>query len=276
MQRLNSTLLVFTLVFCASLSTADEVDGVTNYAYAVFVGTGKYSVSDRDIYIFRAPLSFDLEEIDLEAGDNTGIRLLAPVAIGLTNFEHLDELPELDVKDLQSISFVPGVEVPIALDQHWLLNPFVQAGFGVDTKSDSESFIWGAGIRTSARFGDEARWIVGAEFLRAGNNPTSGDDPSTSFSRLGLGTEYKIPTNWLVFDRYVSWHLRAIHWYFSDPVVFDEPLVRFELNDSTEVGLSLGLSRPINLWGYDLTQMGVGYEWATDYKAIKFFTTFPF
>ncbi|MEH6581277.1 MAG: hypothetical protein V7754_05020 [Halioglobus sp.] len=275
MQRLNSILFSFTLFFCPSLSSAEEVNGVGNYAYAVFVGTGIYSVDDRDIYIVRAPLSFDLEEIDLEAGESTGIRLLAPVAVGLTNYELLDELPELDVEDLQSISFVPGLEVPIALAENWLLNPFVQAGFGVDTKSDAESFIWGAGIRTSARFGDESRWIVGGEFLKAGDNPTN-DDPSTSFSRLGLGAEYKIPTNWLVFDRYISWHFRAIQWYFSDPVVFDEPLERFELNDSTEVGLSLGLSRPINMWGYDLTQMGVGYEWASDFKAVKFFTTFPF
>ncbi len=267
--------LIFAFSFWPCLSIAETVDGVADYAYSVFVGTGKYSIQDRTIYVVRAPLEFDIYKVDYESNRKIGLKLLAPLAIGVTYFDDLEELPELDVNDIQTISFVPGLEMPVALDQHWVLKPFVQAGFGMDTKSDTESFIWGAGVRTRATYGEESRWILGGEFLWAGNNP-NGDDSTTSFSRWGLGVEYKIPTNFSVFDRSISWHLRAFQWYFSDVVNFEEPLMPFKLNRATEVGLSFGLDRPIGILGYDFTQLGVGYEWSSGYEAVKFFTTFPF
>ena len=117
--------------------------------------------------------------------------------------------------------------------------------------------------------------MVGGEFLWAGNNPT-GSDSTTSFSRLGLGVEYKIPSNFVVSDRSISWHLRAFQWYFSDAMTFEEPVLPFKLNHTTEVGLSFGLDRPIRMLGYDFTQLGVGYEWSDGFEAVTFFTTFPF
>jgi hypothetical protein len=272
---LYRALLLLLAITVSPLLLSSEVDGVANYAYSVFVGTGRYEVEDRTIYIFRAPLEFDIKEIDLDEGHTVGLRLLVPVAIGVTNFEFIEELPELDVNDIQTVSIVPGLEVPIALDEHWQLKPFVQAGFGADAKSDSRSFIWGAGVRTRGTYGEGSRWKWGGEYLWAGNNPT-GEAETTSFSRLGFGVEYKIPTNWSVGGRYISWHLRALHWQFTDAVDFEEPVLPTKLNSANELGLSFGLSRPVRVLGYDFTQLGVGYEWADDFKAVKFFTTFPF
>lgn len=275
MQYYLFVVTALALSLSAFSASADEVDGVSNYAYGVFIGTGVYSVTDRDIYVFRVPLAFDLKEADVEVDRKIGLTLLAPVAIGITNFEFLEEYPELDVSDLQTISFVPGLAVPIALDPYSHLEPFVQAGFGIDTRLDARTFVWGTGARLGTTFGEGSRWLVGGEFLWAGNKPDGGD-PTTSFTRWGFGAEYKIPTNWQVLGRDVSWHLRAIKWYFSDPATFEKPLQAFDLNDSNELGLSFGLSRPIRIMGYDFTQAGVGYEWADGFEAITFFTKFPF
>jgi hypothetical protein len=272
---LHKILVLIIAVTISSNSLSSEVNGVANYAYSVFAGTGRYVVEDRIIYIFRMPLEFDIKDVDYEEGHKVGLKLLVPVAFGVTNFETIEELPELDVSDIQTVSVVPGLEMPIALDKHWQLKPFVQAGFGIDAKSDSKSFVWGAGVRTRGTYGDDSRWKVGGEYLWAGNNP-NGDDPTTSFSRLGIGVEYKIPTNWSVGDRYISWHLRAIQWYFTDAVDFEEPVLPSRLKSATELGLSFGLSRPVQFLGHGFTQFGVGYEWDSDIKAITFFTTFPF
>jgi hypothetical protein len=268
-------LFLFIAVTVSSISFSSEVDGVANYAYSVFVGTGKYEVEDRIIYIFRAPLEFDIKEVDYDEGINVGLKLLVPVAIGVTDFEYIEELPEFDVNDIQTVSVVPGVEIPIALDSRWQLKPFLQAGIGMDAKSDSRSFIWGAGVRTRGTYGVDSRWKVGGEYLWAGNNP-NGEEPTTKFNRLGIGVEYKIPTSWSVSGRYVSWHLRAMQWHFTEAVEFKEPALRSKLDSSTELGLSFGLSSPVRVLGYGFTQLGVGYEWANDFNAIKIFTTFPF
>lgn len=268
-------LILLAALTVSPFSFSSEVDGVANYAYSVFVGTGKYEVEDRVIYIFRAPLEFNLKDVDYDEGQNVGLRLLVPVAIGVTDFEYIEELPEFDVNDIQTVSVVPGLEIPIALDSRWQLKPFVQAGFGADAKSDSKSFIWGAGARTRGTYGDDGRWKVGGEYLWAGNKP-NGDAPTTKFNRLGIGVEYKIPTNWSVSGRYISWNLRAMKWYFTDAVVFKEPALRSKLDSASELGVSFSLSKPVRVLGYNFTQLGVGYEWANDFTALKFFTTFPF
>ena len=275
LQRFIAPLVALAIALCSCLTFADRVDGVADYAYSVFVGTGKYSIQDRTIYIFRAPLEFDLYEIDTKTNKQLDLKLLIPVAIGVTNFEKLDELPELDVSDIQTLSFAPGLELSVPLNEHWQIKPFAQVGYGMDAKSDSESFIWGTGARTRATYGEASRWLVGGEFLWAGNNP-SGSAATTSFSRLGLGVEYKIPSNLVIFNRAISWHLRAFQWYFSDAVIFKEPVLPFKLNHATEVGVSFGLDRPIRILGYDFTQLGVGYEWSDGFEAVTFFTTFPF
>lgn len=261
------------LAMGASTSGAEDLDGVANYAYSVFVGTGKYSVGDRVIYVFRAPLEFNIRGVDPTLDRKVGVRLLLPVAIGLTDFDTLEEFPGLDVDTLETLSVVPGVEVPIVVSEHWQVKPFLQAGIGMDTRSDSKSFIWGAGSRVHAAYGE--RWKIGGEYLWAGNDPNRGD-PSTHFSRWAVGLEYKIPTSLVVFERYISWHIRAIQWYFTDAVDFEAPLKSSEIDRTFELGLSFGISRPVRILGYNFTQLGMGYEWADGFRAVKFFTTFPF
>ena len=90
-----SIVAAIALALGASSASAEKVEGVANYAYAVFVGTGVYSIHDRDIYVLRMPLAFDLYEDDAEADRKIGLRLLAPVTIGVTHYEYLEELPEL-------------------------------------------------------------------------------------------------------------------------------------------------------------------------------------
>ena len=42
-------LTTFASLLIASNVSAKDVDGVANYAYAVFAGTGKYTIDDREI-----------------------------------------------------------------------------------------------------------------------------------------------------------------------------------------------------------------------------------
>ena len=67
LQRFFAPLAALAIALCPCLTFADKVDGVANYAYSVFVGTGKYSIQDRTIYIVNAPLEFDIYEIDTKS-----------------------------------------------------------------------------------------------------------------------------------------------------------------------------------------------------------------
>jgi hypothetical protein len=274
LMRLHFILLTILSLLSSSWALAEEIDGTYNFAYAVFTGTGRYTLNDRTIYVFRAPLSFDLREADHETG-KIGFRLLLPIAAGLNNYDSIEDLPDLVITDLASITVVPGVEFIIPLQDNWTMNPFVQAGLGWDTSSSSNAFVVAGGTRTRAWFGKDSNWLIGGELLFARNHPNK-EEEKTRFSRIGLGAEYKWQTSWRVFDRRISWHPRLIHWRFIDPVEYEEPQEQTTVHYSTEVGLSFGLDKAINMLGYKFTQGGIGYEKGDQFTAIKFYTTFPF
>lgn len=252
-----------------------EEDVTVNFAYSIFAGTGVYQINDRKIYVFRAPLSWDLVETDPENNVTTGLRLLVPVAIGVTQFEEDFDIDEFSGEDIQSFSIAPGFEFPIAMSSEWQVSPFAQLGVAIDAKSDYESSIWGTGVRTRWRPRTAPDWLFGGEFLWAGDNP-HGNQDATDFTRWGLGTEYRLESEQVFAGRKLSWHFRLMQWYFSDVVKFEQPRQTYELNSATEVGVSVGFNQSFDIMGYQLRQLGVGYEWADDYRAIKFFTTFPF
>ena len=91
--------------------------GKYSFASRLFVGTGKYTIGERTIFVVRAPLAFQLRDPDYSTG-KIGYRLLVPAAVGITDFESIDEIPELDLDDVQTMSVAPGLEVDIPVMQN--------------------------------------------------------------------------------------------------------------------------------------------------------------
>jgi len=251
-------------------------DGVSsfNYSYSIFVGTGAYQFNDSTIYIVRVPVELDLVEPDFEQG-KVGYRLLLPMSVGVANINEIDDIPDIRFSDAQTFAVTPGIELLIPIRRNWLLKPYMQAGVGWDMTTSARSGIFGAGSRVRGWYGRDQRLLVGGEFLWARNSPNKGL-PTSSFSRWGLGAEYKIPTKWYAFGRNLSLHGRVLQYFFGNPVNFEDQLDEFKVKYSTELGISVGLDKPINIFGYKFRQGGIGFERAGEYKAIKLFTTFPF
>lgn len=263
------------LVLQAASAQESGQEGITNYAYSVFAGTGRYNIGDRVIYVLRLPMAMDLRKPDYET-KTTGFRLLFPAAVGITDFADISDIPELDLNDLQTMTFTPGLEAQFPVKENWLIKPFGQAGLGWDLTSSSNSFVWGLGARTRAWFGDNDRWLIGGELLWAGNNPKYDNEPTTRFSRIAIGAEYKWQTNWQPFGYRVSWHTRLIQWIYTDAFNLEPPIEEVNIDNSTEIGVSFGINPPINIFGYKFRQGGIGYERSDEFRAIKLFTTFPF
>jgi len=275
-MRPSRLLILLTALVCLPVTSTIARDGTANYSFAVFVGTGKYKINDRDIYVFRVPLEFMLKEADYE-NKTIGYTLLVPAAVGVTDYEKLGDIPDLNINDLQTGSVVPGLEALIPITSNWRISPFGQVGLGWDTESSNNALVWGLGARTRAWFRDGQMWLVGGEVLWAGNNPKDDDDDKSQFSRLAVGGEYKLQTNWRPLgDRRISWHFRAIGRLYTNDLDFPAPPRKESIESTMEVGISIGIDKPINILGYKFRQGGIGYEWSENLKGIRFFTTFPF
>jgi hypothetical protein len=252
---------------------AQQIDGTSNFAYGVFTGTGRYKVRDRTLYVVRVPLFFDGKVANYETKE-VGYRILAPFSLGIATYDDFDDLPDLDINNLNTITFAPGLEVIVPLTSNWDIKPFGQAGFGWDTRSSANSVIWGAGSRTRAAFFDK-KLLIGAEFLHARNDP-GGDASRTKFTRIGAGAEYKWQTDWRVFGQRISWHPRIIQWVYINPVDIEGPRFEEDLKRATEIGLAFGIDKPIDILGFAFSQGGIAYEKGDEYDAIKLYTVFPF
>ena len=274
-----ASLILFLLVPQTSPGQAlpgDEVDGIPNYSFAVFVGTGYYRLDDRRLFVLRMPFSWQLSEPDYDER-KPGLRLLLPATAGVTNFDGFSDIPELEVDDLATVSFVPGVEIEFPLSEELAIKPFVQAGKGWDLKSSRSTFVWGVGVkaRYEAQEGALDNWIFGGEILTAGNEPDN-SDPNTGFSRFSAGAEYRHPLSWSLFNRRTSLHSRIVGEYYVDDLDFVPPIESIRLDYSVEFSLSLGIEPPVEYLGITMSQFGVGYKIGDDLRAITLVYTFPF
>jgi hypothetical protein len=265
-------LAVLSLLYVTD-SLAQQIDGTSNFAYGVFTGTGRYKVRDRTLYVARVPLFFDGKVANYETKE-IGYRILVPFSLGITNYDDFNDLPDLDINDLNTVTVAPGLEVIVPLTSNWDIKPFAHGGFGWDTQSSANSLLWGAGSRTRAWFFDK-KLIIGAEVLLAGNDP--GNNASrTRFTRIAAGAEYKWQTDWQVFGQRISWHPRLIQWVYINPVDIEAPRYEEDIKYATEIGLAFGIDKPINVLGFDFSQGGIAYEKGDEYDAIKLYTVFPF
>ena len=260
----------------AQMVPPGELEGIPNYSYAVFVGTGYYRLDDRRLFVLRMPFSWRLREPDVETR-GLGVKLLLPVAMGITNFEKIEDVPELNIDDLATVSFVPGVQLEYPATADWAIKPFLQAGAGWDANSSGTTFVWGGGLRTSyqPRIGETSPWTIGGEYLLAGNNPDT-DDPNTRFSRLGGGLEYRHAMGWTFFNRRTFLHTHLVGYYYLNDVDFLPPRETIQLDHSIEIGLSLGIDPPLEYLGISLDQFGLGYKIGDDLRAITLIGSFPF
>ena len=267
---------IFARIGQAQLVPPEELEGIPNHSYAVFVGTGYYRLDDRRLLALSMPFSWQIRDPEAEPR-RLGVKLLLPMALGITNFEKVSDFPDLDIDDLATFSFVPGVQIDYPVTTEWTVKPFAQAGLGWDLQSSGSTFVWGGGLRTHYRpeIGETSPWTFGGEYLAAGNNPDN-NAPNTRFSRLGLGLEYRHPMRWSLLHRKTFLHTHLVGYYYLTDVEFLPPLERIELGHSVELGVSIGIDPPVKYLGVSLDQLGLGYKYGDELRAITLVASFPF
>jgi hypothetical protein len=233
-----------------------------------------YELDDRRIFVFRIPVSWQLRDLK---PDQMGLKLLLPVAIGMQNFDNLDEILDFQLEDIQTISFVPGVELQFLPLPRWQVKPFVQGGVGWNPDAGVADFIYGLGARSSYVIPrDNSQIKVGGEYLLAGDKADDGG--SSAINRLSLGIEYKHPIRWSLFNRQTSMHWRLIGYnYIGGLSVKSFPDTEsYDIDSELEIGFALSIDPALKILGIPASHLGLGYRFGENSRAIVVETTFPF
>lgn len=262
------------MVLASAAAPCQETDPPRSlkYSYAAVLGSGVYFLEDRTLLVLRVPFKKTLKEPQV---GKWGSRLLMPVTFG---YKQYDEELYPDAPDsLASLSFVPGIELEYKPNADWAIKPFAHIGIGVDLDSRARDAIWALGIRTRGDIRHATPLMTfGAELLYASNEPEV-EDFSDSFTRLGIGLDFRFPLKMTIGSRSTSFNTHLVGYEYVRDVDFAPEVGEFyESGTTVEVGLALGLDPPLRLMGFSLDRVGLGFRYGSHQKSIILVRKFPF
>ncbi len=264
---------VLTLITWLNLLSAgpvyatDDEGELVNFAFATWLGTGVYKVADRKAAILNLPIYVPWQA----AGKKQwGVNIRMPVSLGVLNFEQLPS-------NLETIAFIPGIELEIPLSEHWQLKPFAQIGFGKDFTSGESASIYGVGLKGLGVFPRENFTVsLGGGLLFAGSNPSS-EGETHNFSKLDLGLDFRFPVSFSIRDRPTNIGVFVVGSYFVNDLDFPLPDEgNKELYSMLEVGASIGTEPRFSWWRFDMPRLGLSYLYGSGFDGLRVNLGFPF
>jgi hypothetical protein len=242
------------------------------YVYAHEFGSGVYDYDGRTLQVYGLPFSWSVTK---SAERRPGLRVKLPVTLGFLDFQPTDVISTGLPDSVDSVSFVPGVELDFELRDEWHLLPYVQAGWSVARQDDVETRLVGAGVRAARRF------VAGSVDVRyAGDAIYSGvryrgEMPDDDFVRVRNGVEFSRGTGRFMGAHETQWGVFAVLDAYADPPAgpatgLDVPRVQLE------TGLVVGLRPRWYVWKIPMPQFGVSYRFAGDLSTLRLVLGTPF
>lgn len=231
---------------------------LVNFAFATRLGSGVYSISGRTLQIYRLPFGYTITEPD---EGRPGIRLTLPATFGLVDFKPQDVINTGLPENLDTLGFVPGIELDFELTPQWHLVPFAQAGRAWDLQGGDDATVYSFGVDATARKSFDAftaRLQLGASYAAVEPDATLRSDDMVL---LEAGIEARRPLALALSGHALDWGAYLFADYFVDRA--EEPLDKAtESPDRVqfEVGLTIGPQAKFTVWRIPVPRVGIGYR----------------
>jgi hypothetical protein len=247
---------------------------LVNYAFATQLGSGVYDVSGRTLQIYRLPFGYSFSE---PRSDRPGVSLTLPVTLGLLDFEPRDVLDTGVPDSLDTLSFVPGIQLDFALNPHWHFLPFGEFGRAWDLGGDVDADVYSFGAHGSGLWSTDAldslRVDIGLTYTAVNPQELHKDDVLL----LELGVEGRRPLALSIAGRPLDWGVYALAQAFVDRA--EEPLDQSAAQADPlqfEVGLTLGTRDPVTVWHIPVPRVGVGFRFGEELEVWRLVLGAPF
>ena len=277
-SALLTLVLCFLILALPASSRAQEAEAevggdFVNWYYSAAFGTGVYRAGDQTVTVFRLPFSRTLRPLE---GEQWGIKLLLPLSVGYYDFDVRELTDIIDVDNIGTLSFLPGVELQVPVTDLWTLKPFAQIGGGGEFSGGARAFIYAAGIRsryTVPQTGWEFR--LGNALTFAGYDST--EDDRRAISTLLTSLDFESALGAAPWGRNTNVTVHLMHYFNFNEVDFAQPLQDpLEIDQEFEFALSLALERPLSLLGFNLDRLGLGFRFGEDITAVRLIGGLPY
>jgi hypothetical protein len=279
LAKRSGLLLTALLLAHATVSRADQAmtrqeQAVINFGFATQLGSGIYTLSGRTLQVYKLPFSWTLPAED-EARVRT--RLTLPVTIGLADFKPTDVIESGLPRNLDTLSFVPGVEVRVSVADNWRLEPFVEAGIARDKTNDLDERVYSGGLRSRYEYLDgTTHWEFYEELLYVLVEQRS-NDTTDDCTRFRLGATARRAFGGMAMNRHPDYLVYGMADVYTDtPNGPADGEVSNGGGAQFEFGVTFGTVESISIWHVPLPRLGLGYRFGEGLSVFRVVFGTPF
>ncbi len=265
-----------------ALASDPEPVRQVHWAMGAFFGTGWYQVDqNRSVFVFRIPPRQTLRKSGFDENGNRklGVEIHYPVSFGLHN---MDDVPDfIDFDNYGTITFTPGVQIEIPVNDKWYLRPYAHIGAGYEKETSKWAGIWYGGLKSRYLLGESARlrWSLLNAVYYAGYKPEF--EQRGRYGSVMAGLEFSQPLgNWKLGGDQVRLNWHVTYNYLFDNLNFHVGEDRVEsIRDQWEFGLALSKDNiPMKIWFMSFEHVGLSYKMSSNghYNAISVNLRSPF
>jgi hypothetical protein len=240
--------------------------GLINYAYAYAFGNGNYAVAGRSAQVFRLPFSVRLWSTEDRP---VGLRLKLPVTLGLYEFGISDLFQGGLADQIQTVSFVPGLEMEFEVNERWRLLPFMDIGAGKDLSGDALAGILAFGVDSYVTIpSDRGVLTLGNKAFWVGSKVHEIRSDAMAYFMTGL--DLRMPMKLRLGSRPMDVSLYGINYLYFNDVEFQrvaaEPVT---IDTEYEVGLTFGTDPAYEWWIFEAPRFGLSYRFGGQISAVR-------
>jgi len=252
-----------------------ETSELANFVYASQLGSGFYEVAGRRVWVLRFSGAARLRSVE---DHGWGVRLRFPVTFGFYDFKPEDFLDVDLPDDVNTVTFVPGVEFEVPIFERWMLIPFVEFGAGKVVTSDGRwSLVYSGGTESKALFPvGRFNLLLGNE-LRYAGSAIVGGPVNDGWGRFKTVLEARHPLPFSITGKQARIGGYVLNNLYLDGLTFLKPNGDpVKIVTEYEIGVTFGTETPLKWWLVKLKGIGLGYRWGRRISAVRFFIGFPF
>ncbi len=253
----------------AQPANAPNADNLYHWAYGAAFGTGAYKVGGDRIYTLRVMPSFEMAAWEHK---HATLNLNLPVSIGVQDI-NLGGIRTTRVDEvLQTISFVPGLDLVWYPYQRWRVKPFAHLGWGTEMGGSESARIYFGGINSRYTLTFSAfdmDLLNGVHWMGYHPNHSS----SERLSRLITGLEWEIPLGHATLAQQPALLRPHIaHFWYVDNLGFAQiQQSPVELKQEFEIGLALGTKDRMSFGFFKFDRVGLAYRTSPNIEGVRLF-----
>ncbi len=261
MARLAAAWLL--LAMGAGQSRAEEAadfGAPINYIYANYFGSGIYETSTRSVTVINLPSRYQLS-----SENGSALFLRYSLAVGFFDLDY-QGIHDLDLpNNFDTLSFTLGLEYQFLQSDQNQIIPYLDLGVGRNYSYGENTLLYSTGVSDLYTFAGKHLWAT--RLVVAGYQSLDYEDES-SYASLETGVDLHTPWQPTVLNKALFTTVYGAGYWYFDALHFRMPHKAPEkVTQSFEVGVTVGLQKPIDAYLFEFTRLGIGYRFSKNITA---------